>query len=369
MDVIFESRDITPQVRITRDAAGAVTVTVDYQTNGWYDEELGYYLYDYGGAEITFGGITDYAYVGGDDDGVIFATVTATVLPEASMLAEVLFRIDNIDPFGTVFPIEIAVLDVAGSLTGGTGIDAMFGSAFNDTLAGGDGDDALEGGVAFDRLDGGSGNDNMLGGANGDVYVVDSYGDRVDESVLGSFGRDTVETHLNFRLSGPQVMGWVERLVLTGSDDVDGIGNRRHNQLIGNEGDNHLEGRAGDDRLRGGLGADTLSGGEGADRFVFHSALGGDNIDKILDFEKGVDVIALDNAVMSTLRNPGQVLASTLFTANADGVAQDSDDRIIHETDTGLLRYDADGSGAGAAIIFARVTPGQILSAADFLVV
>ena len=77
MDVIFEQRDIAPSVRATRDGS-AITLSIEYQTNGWYDEYLGYFLFDYGFGSVTFGGQFSYASVGGDDDGWIYAAVTAT---------------------------------------------------------------------------------------------------------------------------------------------------------------------------------------------------------------------------------------------------------------------------------------------------
>lgn len=368
MDVIFEQRDIAPSVRATRDGS-AITLSIEYQTNGWYDDYLGYFLFDYGFGSVTFGGQFSYASVGGDDDGWIYAAVTATLTPGLFSDAEVLFRLDAIDPFGTVFPIRLALLDAAGRLDGGDGIDALFGSEGDDTLWGGSGDDALEGAGGDDRLEGGAGSDNLLGGTGRDTYVIDSYGDRVVDLAEVSGGRDTVETQVTFQLAGPQVTGWVERLVLTGSADIDGFGNRRPNALFGNEGANHLEGRGGRDRLDGGAGADTLSGGEGADMFQFRDALGAENVDKILDFDTRDDQIQLDNAVMAALSPAGTMLSYVMFTANAEGVALDDNDRIIFETDTGLLSYDADGTGEGAAVVFARMTPGLALNWADFWVI
>jgi serralysin len=46
--------------------------------------------------------------------------------------------------------------------------------------------------------------------------------------------------------------------------------------------------------------------------------------------------------------------------------AQDADDRILYDSATGNIFYDADGVGGVAAVLFARVDPGTILTAADF---
>ena len=49
--------------------------------------------------------------------------------------------------------------------------------------------------------------------------------------------------------------------------------------------------------IDGGAGADTLVGGGGADVFAFNTALGGGNIDGIVDFAAGSDRIMLDDAM------------------------------------------------------------------------
>ena len=49
--------------------------------------------------------------------------------------------------------------------------------------------------------------------------------------------------------------------------------------------------------------------------------------------------------------------------------AHDADDRIIYDENSGALFYDADGSGAGAAVQFASLRHHPAITAADFLVV
>ena len=57
---------------------------------------------------------------------------------------------------------------------------------------------------------------------------------------------------------------------------------------------------------------------------------------------------------------------------NGDGrtnATVDADDRILYDKATGALSYDADGSGAQAAVQFAVIDTKVALTGADFFVV
>ena len=49
--------------------------------------------------------------------------------------------------------------------------------------------------------------------------------------------------------------------------------------------------------------------------------------------------------------------------------AQDAEDRIVYDRLSGKLSYDADGTGAGKAVLVAQLTKGLKMTYADFLVV
>ncbi|WP_442581293.1 calcium-binding protein [Mesorhizobium sp. ASY16-5R] len=234
------------------------------------------------------------------------------------------------------------------------------GTDSDDTLVGSSAANRLRGLDGDDLLDGKGGADDMRGGAGNDTYVVDNAGDIVDESYDGGEGTDTVKSSITFSLADTtKVFGDVERLTLTGSSAINGVGNSLANILTGNSGKNILN---------GGSGSDTLTGGGGLDSFRFANTLSTSNVDTVKDFSVADDTIQLENAVFKALTATG-TLASAAFRVNATGTAGDSTDRIIYETDTGKLFYDADGTGATAAVHFATLTTGLLLTNADFSVI
>jgi Ca2+-binding RTX toxin-like protein len=129
-----------------------------------------------------------------------------------------------------------------------------------------------------------------------------------------------------------------------------------------------LSGGQGSDLLDGGLAADTLTGGAGEDSFRFSTALGNGNVDEITDFAVTDDTMLLDNLIFEAVGGDG-ALALGAFYRSAAGVAHDANDRIIYDTDSGALSYDADGTGQDAAIQFARLSTNLNLSVTDFFVI
>lgn len=159
------------------------------------------------------------------------------------------------------------------------GADIINGNPIDDNLFGLGGNDQLFGNYGNDTLDGGTGNDRMEGGQGNDTYVVDAAGDVVVEAAAA--GDDLVRASISYTLGSN-----VERLTLTGSGNLDGVGNALDNTLTGNSGNNRLDGAAGNDVLNGGAGNDVLLGGAGNDR------LNGDDGNDILDGGAGNDTLA-----------------------------------------------------------------------------
>lgn len=72
------------------------------------------------------------------------------------------------------------------------------------------------------------------------------------------------------------------------------------------------------------------------------------NCDRITDFDVAVDRIVLDLSVFTCLTGNGALAAANFRTGSA---AVPTEDRIIYDNATGVLSYDADGSGLAAAAV------------------
>jgi len=257
-------------------------------------------------------------------------------------------------------------------LNGGASPDRLVGGGGSDTLNGGDGDDTLLGGAGNDVMYGGPGRDVLDGGAGGDLYFA-STGD----TLVDSGGVDTVVTDVSWTLGSD-----FENLTLTGSAALTGTGNAGKNIMWGNFGDSTLIGGAGDDELNGGLGNSWLEGGTGhdrllgfagADRFVFRE-FGAANADLVGDFGTDADKIVLDRAAFTEIGAAGNFAAgdARFYAAAGASAGHDADDRIVYNSTSGELYYDADGSGPGAAQLIATVlvhTTFPNPAASDFVVI
>ncbi|MBY0569094.1 MAG: calcium-binding protein [Hyphomonadaceae bacterium] len=208
------------------------------------------------------------------------------------------------------------------STTTSAGADWAWSGNGNDSIFGGDGDDVLIGGTGGDTLRGDFGNDYLEGGAGVDNLL----GREDNDTIYGGDGDDT---------------------------------------LIGEAGGDYLEGGNGIDVLNGGLGADTLWGGPGADTYVFDAALGAGNVDAIIGFSPVDDQFILSSAVFTGLSLGA--LAAGQFVIGTESL--DADDRIIYDPITGNIYFDIDGTlGDDVPVLFATVSPGLALTAADFIV-
>ncbi len=206
-------------------------------------------------------------------------------------------------------------------------------------LSAGVGNDSLYGGAGNDNLNGGAGNDLIEGGAGSDFAIYNGISN----------------VTVNLSLTGAQVTGQGIDTLLNIENIASGSGNDR------------LTGNALANILSAGTGNDILTGGTGADSFVFNSLLHINNVDRITDFNVVDDTMRLDNAFFTGLTEG--VLSADAFRANTSGLAADSTDRIIYETDTGKVFFDADGNGSGAGVQFATLNPNLAVTNLDFFIV
>jgi trimeric autotransporter adhesin len=185
----------------------------------------------------------------------------------------------------------------------------------------------------------------LVGLGGNDTYVVRNAGDTIVEALGG--GTDTVQTALSiYTLNAANV----ENLTYTGTGNFTGIGNA---------GNNAISGGAGADYLFAGAGSDTLTGGAGADVFLFDAAVNG--IDAITDFTGGSDRLFFNQSVFT------HTPTFALVQGAGAQVATTANSTFLFNSATGMLSYDADGTGAGAAVDIAMLSTGLTLTTADFV--
>ena len=244
----------------------------------------------------------------------------------------------------------------------------MQGLGGNDNLSGNAGDDQLDGGDGNDTLNGGTGNDVLIGGLGDDTYDGGAGIDTVSYATGATAGVTVLLASDRNQATGG---GGTERIRnvenVTGSQFNDTLtGSTLANRLEGGAGNDSLSGDAGNDVLVGGQGTDTLNGGAGLDTIVF-DVLGAGNNDTVNGFVVADDTIQLNQSVFTALTGAA---GSTLSAANlrVGAAAVDADDYVVFNTANGQLSYDADGSGAGAAVLVATlVGVTGTVTAADFV--
>jgi serralysin len=235
----------------------------------------------------------------------------------------------------------------ADTLTGNGSNNVLTGNNGNDTLIGQSGADSLSGGSGKDTLDGGSGSDILNGGGGADT---------------ATYATATGAVTVNLSLAAAQVTGGAGTDTLTLIENL--IGSNFADHLTGSTAANTVDGGGGNDQIDGGLGKDILIGGAGQDNFIFSTTPNSSsNWDTISDFSVADDTIQLSQAIFAAAGGVGTLSASAFRNGTAAG---DADDRIIYDQATGKIYYDADGTGAGGKVQFAKVTAGTVLTNLDF---
>lgn len=300
------------------------------------------------GDDVLNGGAGADTMTGGSGNDVFYVNSQADVVIEITGQGDA-DRVTASSDYGLAAGVEVEQLRTTSN--GGTASIDLTGNALSQTITGNAGVNVLS--------DGGKGaSDTLIGLGGNDTYRIYNSGDVIVET--SSHGAsDRVAAAVDYKL-GTGVH--VEVMTTNGTSGTSGI------DLTGNEFAQTITGNAGTNVIDGKGGSDTLRGSNGQDFFVFSTAPGAGNVDTLADFSVAADTIRLENAIFTALGATG-VLSATAFSANASGVAQDANDRIIYNTTTGGLFYDADGTGAAAAVQFAAMAAGLAVTNADFVVI
>ena len=195
-------------------------------------------------------------------------------------------------------------------VTGGSGGEFLYTRAGNDIVYGGGGDDLIYGGDGADFLRDGTGLDSVNGGEGNDVILIDA--DGVADTVNGAGGAaDALDlglasgpTNVTFGatlFAGAVTGGFMGTTSFSGIECVYGsnafadfmYGGAGGEYLYSRGGDDFLVGGGGSDIIDGGAGTDSLFGGAGDDLFDFDPGSGQDNI---YDFTDNVDTLRFDPA-------------------------------------------------------------------------
>ena len=201
------------------------------------------------------------------------------------------------------------------------GFENVIGSSFADTLTGNNDNNGFEGGLGADIINGG------ISGAFGDavIYQHSAAGVTVDLTLATA------------QVSAGEASG----------DILSNIEN-----ILGSNFADTLTGTSGANFLLGGLGADILTGGAGADLFFFKDFA--ERGDHITDFETGIDKLEV-----------GFTTGSVNLDVSGTPTAGDGNPWFLYDTDDGKLYFDADGNGAGAAVLFVTLDGAPPLAATD----
>ena len=202
-------------------------------------------------------------------------------------------------------------------ITGTSSADVLAGAGYLDRLGG---NDRLSGRDGTDVLDGGPGADFMDGAAGTNIYIVDNEGDIVFAAnstkiiILSSVSYSIPQYTKRF-------LGGADEIELTGSDDINALGNNAPNILIGNSGSNVLD---------GGFAADDMRGGLGDDVYIVDNSH--DKVTELAD--EGTDLIETS----ASFTAPANVENITiLFGRNANATGNELDNTLIGNSGINVL--------------------------------
>ena len=304
------------------------------------------------GSDVLIGGTGNDRLIGGAGNDTYVLENGTDIISDTSGTADTITSTitRSIAGYSTIENLTLVNVSTALNGTGNNLGNIITGNSFNNTLTGG------------------AGSDRLIGGAGNDTYVLENGTDIISDT---SGTADTITSTITRTLASG-----IEKLTLLGSATANGTGNTAANTIIGNAGVNGLTGNAGNDvlsgfggndKLVGGLGIDTLTGGAGNDTFVFNASRSTANRDVITDFNHAADTFHIENGVFTHLGAGVHALSSSMLRLGTK--ALDGNDFLIYNKATGVLSYDHDANGAGAAITVATLSNKTAIDASDFIVI
>jgi Ca2+-binding RTX toxin-like protein len=243
------------------------------------------------------------------------------------------------------------------TLIGGAGIDTVTGGALNDTIVvsgTNDTTDVINGGGGTDTLKVNGTTALTLAGFNATAQSIEVWQGN-NKELLGTTANNTFDL---WGLTGVSGLTFVDGRA--GNDTIIGT-----NAWAGD-----LRGGAGNDRIQGGSLIDTLAGGAGNDTFVFIDAAQGRDV--FTDFANG-DKLEIDKAAfaggLEGLADGALFDAAYLVVGAGAAANSGAHGQFIYDTTTDILSWDADGTGAGAAVEIGKFGSSVVLKLADFTLV
>ncbi|WP_394887536.1 calcium-binding protein [Mesorhizobium sp. AaZ16] len=350
--------------QITAEVTEIVRTTTGDGAHDYFEgDQLRDIVHGLGGKDYLLGGGGNDELNGGSEDDLLFGGNDSDTLDGGSGVDTMFggagndtFIVDNIgdkvfeangagtgiDTVRTSVNYSVVAQFVEKMVLLGTGSINAVGNNLNNTITGNDGNNAI---------DGRGGADTMTGGLGNDTYYIDNAADKVVEANGAGTGTDTVNSSVTYSAAAQ----FVENITLTGTAVINATGNNLANTIAGNAANN------------------VLTGALGADSFLFRTGLNGTtNVDTITDFNVVDDIIQLEDFIFTQAGGGGGGLGTLLagqFRTNLSGAAQDADDRIIYESDSGRLWYDSNGNAAGGNYLFADLDPGLAITNNDFVIV
>ena len=367
---------------------------------------------------------------GGSGADVLILAATSLDLNAASN--DQLVNVESISGSGALAGVTISIANQSEgfSITGSGNADVITGGAGADSINAGAGNDTINGFVGADSINGGSGNDTLVltatssdfnnaaatdlritsieaidassaaaagvtitltgqseaftitGSANADSITGGSGADTIvgyssGDTVNGGVGTDTLSlkatsTALNTALDANLVgIESIDASSAKNAVTISLVNQTDAFSITGGAGNDSITGGSANDTIFGGLGNDTLKGGSGSDVFVFNTALDGSlNLDTISDFATGTDKVQLSKAIFTALSaiTNGQSIDGTQYLEATNHNAITAVQLLIHDTTTGGLYYDADGSGSGATAVEIAVIGTSHIANTDIIV-